>query len=160
MSFKCKADYLINDTTWGLGLSDVAYHSSNLGQVTLEKVLFHLPFIFPLELSSTHQRRADPQEAEEARSSLSWVWAKWTRCPRSLLCRGLRIRGANWFLIRAAISAVVSCSVCRDRNKEMILCQAVSWLRQREGGGGRGCVERTGQMAAGDLPWLSQIFAR
>lgn len=83
---------------------------------------------------------------------------------RSLL-RGPRIWGANWLLIRAAVSAVAFC--CRHKKQRK---SVKSGLRIRSGASlstdwayrrwRRIGMWRTGQVAAGALHSLSQICAR
>ena len=66
-------------------------------------------------------------------------------------CRGPGIWGANWFLIRAAVSAVAFCSACRDgnggkkceiRTQESGSVPGCQLTKPTGGGGGWGCVER------------------
>lgn len=70
-------------------------------------------------------------------------WIQITSC--SFYCRGPGIWGADWFLIRAAVSALAFCSVYWDRGEKkkggesvksglgnQVLCQAVNRLSQRE----------------------------
>ena len=120
--------------------------------------------LFP---DSLQQMRADLQEAERRAEIPSGVgvWIMVTSC--SLFCRGPRIWGANWFLIRAAVSAAAICSACSDANRGRVWNRdsgiGFSARLSTDGANGRWRrmgMWRRGQIAAGDPPSLSQICAR